>query len=193
MGRFAILLAIVLLAGGSVHAQVSPIFAPGSAFHEVSDVRLLHPIGHACAHFLPEALPADSEFRLDRAVCGTSAIRGLTAHWDRLPSAAKEAFAVFLQRPILSHSILSSGGHFKIHYNTTGPHAVAPTDADANGVPDYVDEAARVFEAAWDLEINQLGYNPPLCPMAMAFTIFILKISPRNRLMVLRIRLHIRN
>ena len=161
MGRFAILLAIVFLPGGSVHAQVPPIFAPGSAFHEVSDARLLHHIGHACAHFLPEALPADSEFRLDRAVCGTSAIRGLTAHWDRLPSAAKEAFAVFLQRPILSHSILSSGGHFKIHYNTTGPHAVAPTDADANGIPDYVDEAARVFESVWDLEINQLGYNPP--------------------------------
>ncbi len=153
MGRLAVLLAIILFAGGSVHAQVPPIFTPGTELHDI--------YCRACAHFFPETLPADSEFRLDRAICGTSAIRGLTANWDRLPPAAKEAFAFLQQRPILSHSILSSGGHFKIHYNTTGTHAVAPTDADGNGVPDYVDEAARVFESVWDLEINQLGYNPP--------------------------------
>ena len=153
MGRFVVLLAIVLLPGGSVHAQVPPIFAPGTELHDV--------YCRACAHFFPEVLPIDSDFRLDRAICGTSAIRGLTANWDRLPPAAKEAFAFLQQRPILSHSILSSGGHFKIHYNTTGTHGVDPTDADANGVPDYVDEAARVFESVWDLQINQLGYSPP--------------------------------
>ena len=153
MGRVDLLLAIVLLSGGSVQAQVPPIFAPGTELHDI--------YCRACAHFFPEVLPVDSEFRLDRAICGTSAIRGLTANWDRLPPAAKEAFAFLQQRPILSHSILSSGGHFKIHYNTAGTHAVAPTDTDANGVPDYVDEAARVFESVWDLEINQLGYNPP--------------------------------
>ena len=153
MGRFVVLLAIVLLPGGSVHAQVPPIFAPGTELHDV--------YCRACAHFFPEVLPVDSEFRLDRAICGTSAIRGLTANWDHLPPAAKEAFAFLQQRPILSHSILSSGGHFKIHYNTTGTHGVDPTDADANGVPDYVDEAARVFESVWDLQINQLGYSPP--------------------------------
>ena len=153
MGRLAVLLAIILFAGRSAHAQVPPIFTPGTELHDI--------YCRACAHFFPEVLPADSEFRLDRAICGTSAIRGLTANWDRLPPAAKEAFAFLQQRPILNHSILSSGGHFKIHYNTAGTHAVAPTDTDANGVPDYVDEAARVFESVWDLEINQLGYNPP--------------------------------
>jgi len=153
MGRLAVLLAFILFAGRAAHAQVPPIFTPGTELHDI--------YCRACAHFFPEVLPVDSEFRLDRAICGTSAIRGLTANWDRLPPAAKEAFAFLQQRPILSHSILSSGGHFKIHYNTVGAHAVSPTDTDANGVPDYVDEAARVFEAVWDLEINQLGYNPP--------------------------------
>ena len=153
MGRLAVLLAIILFAGRSMQAQVPPIFAPGTELHDI--------YCRACAHFFPEVLPVDSAFRLDRAICGTSAIRGLTANWDRLPPAAKEAFAFLQQRPILSHSVLSSGGRFKIHYNTTGTHAVAPTDTDANGVPDYVDEAAHVFEAVWDLQINQLGYNPP--------------------------------
>ena len=169
MGRFAVLLAIVLLVGGSVHAQVPPIFAPGTELHDI--------YCRACAHFFPEVLPVDSEFRLDRAICGTSAIRGLTANWDRLPPAAKEAFAFLQQRPILSHSILSSGGHFKIHYNTTGTHAVAPTDADANGVPDYVDETARVFEAIWDLEINQLGYHPPMSDGDGVYDIYIKNLA----------------
>ena len=169
MRRFAVLLAIVLLAGRSVHAQVPPIFAPGTELHDI--------YCRACAHFFPEVLPADSEFRLDRAICGTSAILGLTANWDRLPPAAKEAFAFLQQRPILSHSILSSGGHFKIHYNTTGTHAVDPTDANANGVPDYVDEVARVFEEVWDLQINQLGYNPPLSDGDNVYDIYIKNLA----------------
>ncbi len=172
MGRLAVLLAIVLWAGGSVHAQVPPIFAPGTEVHDI--------YCRACAHFFPEVLPVDSEFRLDRAICGTSAIRGLTANWDRLPPAAKEAFAFLQQRPILSHSVLSSEGRFKIHYNTTGTHAVAPTDADANGVPDYVDEAARVFEAVWDLEINQLGYNPPPSDGDGVYDVYIKNLALRS-------------
>ena len=169
MGRVVLLLAIVLLVGESVHAQAPPIFAPGTELHDI--------YCRACAHFFPEVLPVDSEFRLDRAICGTSAIRGLTANWDRLPPAAKEAFAFLQQRPILSHSILSSGGHFKIHYNTVGTHAVAPTDADANGVPDYVDETARVFEAVWDLEINQLGYNPPMPDSDGIYDVYIKNLA----------------
>ena len=172
MGRFDILLAIILLAGGSVHAQVPPIFTPGTELHDI--------YCRACAHFFPEVLPVDSEFRLDRAICGTSAIRGLTANWDRLPPAAKEAFAFLQQRPILSHSILSSRGHFKIHYNTTGTHAVALTDANANGVPDYVDEAARVFEEVWDLQINQLGYNPPLSDGDGVYDVYIKNLAPQQ-------------
>lgn len=169
MGRVVPLLAIVLLSGGSVYAQVPPIFTPGTELHDI--------YCRACAHFFPEVLPVDSEFRLDRAICGTSAIRGLTANWDRLPPAAKEAFAFLQQRPILSHSILSSGGHFKIHYNTVGNDAVAPTDTDANGVPDYVDEAARVFEEVWDLQINQLGYNPPLSDGDNVYDVYIKNLA----------------
>ncbi|MDE2698556.1 MAG: hypothetical protein OXI23_06775, partial [Gemmatimonadota bacterium] len=73
MGRVVPLLAFFLLAGGSVHAQVPPIFTPETELHDI--------YCRACAHFFPEVLPADSEFRLDRAICGTSAIRGLTANW----------------------------------------------------------------------------------------------------------------
>jgi hypothetical protein len=172
MDRVIPLLAIVLLVSGVVHAQVQPIFTPGTELHDI--------YCRACAHFFPEVLPADSDFRLDRAICGTSAIRGLTANWDRLPPAAKEAFAFLLQRPILSHSILSPRGRFKIHYNTTGTHAVAPTDADANGVPDYVDETARIFEAVWDLQINQLGYNPPPSDDDGVYDVYITNLALRR-------------
>ena len=152
IGRL-VLLAMVLVPGGSANAQVPPSLAPGSELHDV--------YCRACAHFYPEVLPTDSEFRLDRAVCGTSAVMGILANWDRLPRSGKEAFAFLQQRPVLRESILSSEGHFKIHYNTTGIDRVDPTDADENGVPDYVDEVARAFEEVWDLQIGQMGYNPP--------------------------------
>ncbi len=165
-------LSLVLLPRGSVHAQVPDIFAPGTELHDV--------YCRACAHFYPEVLPPNSDFRLDRAVCGTAAIRGLTANWDRLPAATKDAFAFLLQRPVLRESILSSEGHFKIHYNTTGIHAVDPTDADANGVPDYVDETARVFEDVWDLQIDQLGYNPPPSDGDGVYDIYIKNLARQS-------------
>lgn len=169
MSRVVVLSAAILFFAGFARAQVPPDFVPGSALHDV--------YCRACAHFYPEVLPVDSEFRLDRAVCGTSALLGLRANWDRLPASAKEAFAFLLQRPVLRESILSSEGHFKIHYNTTGIDAVDPTDADGNGVPDYVDEAARTFEAVWDLQIDQMGYDPPLSDGDGVYDIYIKNLA----------------
>lgn len=169
MIRRLVLLAVILFGGGSAHAQVPPDFVPGSALHDV--------YCRACAHFYPEVLPADSAFRLDRAVCGTSAVMGILAHWERLPRSAKEAFAFLQQRPVLRESILSSEGHFKIHYNTVGIDAVDPTDADGNGTPDYVDEAARAFEDAWDLQIDQMGYLPPPSDGDGAYDIYIKNLA----------------
>jgi hypothetical protein len=144
---------LFVFVGGGLYAQVPPIFTPGSELHDV--------YGRACAHFYPQELPLGSSFRHDKAVCGTSAIVGLTSNWNWLPVAAKESFAFLLQRPTLTESILSPSGHFRIHFKRTGIHAVDPTDTDGNGRSDYVDEAARIFDALWVLQIDQLGYAAP--------------------------------
>jgi len=52
--------------------------------------------------------------------------------------------------------------HFRVHYDITGFHAPDMTDKDRNGIPDYVDSTLVFLEYAWDLEVNQLGYQEPL-------------------------------
>ena len=64
-------------------------------------------------------------------------------------------------RPSTQHSLLTSSGHFRVHYDTEGSDAVDPADADGNGIPDYIDLAATVLDSIWVLEVEQLGYNPP--------------------------------
>jgi hypothetical protein len=64
-------------------------------------------------------------------------------------------------RPIKQRSFVSSAGHFRIHFDTDGMHAVEPEDVDANGVPDFIDSVAFYLEHAWDFEINVLGYAAP--------------------------------
>ncbi|MFC1508342.1 T9SS type A sorting domain-containing protein [Candidatus Omnitrophota bacterium] len=59
-------------------------------------------------------------------------------------------------------SVLSSEGHFRVHYDTTGYHTVDMTDKDTNGIPDYIDSTLVYLEYAWELEVDELGYGPPL-------------------------------
>ena len=65
------------------------------------------------------------------------------------------------QRPSTQRSLLTPSGLFRVHYDTEGRNAVDPDDNDANGIPDYIDLAATVLDSTWELEIEQLGYNPP--------------------------------
>ena len=65
-------------------------------------------------------------------------------------------------RPEMDTSAVSSQNHFRVHYNTSGIDAPDLTDADKNGLPDYVDSTLVYLEYAWDLMVNQLGYLPPL-------------------------------
>jgi hypothetical protein len=65
-------------------------------------------------------------------------------------------------RPVNQTHYLSPAGNFKIHYDESGDHAVDPTDANHNGVPDYVDSVAYYFELAYEVYVNQIGYNSPI-------------------------------
>ncbi len=59
-------------------------------------------------------------------------------------------------------SAVSSLGHFRAHYDTSGYHSVDMFDADGNGVPDYVDSTLVYLEIAWHLQIEELGYPVPI-------------------------------
>jgi hypothetical protein len=57
--------------------------------------------------------------------------------------------------------ILSGGGHFRIHYDTSGRDSVSGVDRDGNGTPDYIDSMAYYLEYAWQVEIDGYGYDAP--------------------------------
>jgi hypothetical protein len=49
-----------------------------------------------------------------------------------------------------------------VHYVGTTRHAPPMADGNADGIPDWVDQTARVMGNVWNREIAQLGYRAPL-------------------------------
>jgi len=56
---------------------------------------------------------------------------------------------------------ISPSGHFRIFYDTTGADAPSLFDSDRDGIPDYVDTTARIFDYVWSVEVESLGYKAP--------------------------------
>lgn len=66
--------------------------------------------------------------------------------------------------PISEQTYDSPAGFFKIHFVTQGPDSVYQASVDINpsdGIPDYVNKVASIFDSVWNFEVNVLGYNPP--------------------------------
>lgn len=51
--------------------------------------------------------------------------------------------------------------HYRFTYSLTGVDGVPSTDADADGVPDYVENMAIYAEYSWSVEVDQLGFTAP--------------------------------
>ena len=104
-------------------------------------------------HLIPDDLRADYVSVLPR--CGTLPIIEALQNFDRLGIDKRAKLSTFFQRPSSQRSFASAGGHFLIHYDTSGFHAVDKTDSDSNGIPDYVDFVAATFEDVWTKEIDE--------------------------------------
>jgi hypothetical protein len=64
-------------------------------------------------------------------------------------------------RPDRNFHYLSPNGHFMIHYDTSGYHAVAADYHYHPSVPDYVFCAAQYLEDSYDMLRDSLGFDPP--------------------------------
>jgi hypothetical protein len=179
MSRFSLVLAVAiaqLLLSGPQADAAGPL---GADLMKTDLERELH--SRACGLFYPESLPEGSPYVPGRAVCGTPVVMSIASNWNRLGKSAKEAFAVLFQRPSRQRTIISSGGHFKIHYDVIGANAVDQTDSiDVNGVPDYVDEVDRTFESVWSRQIDALGYSEPVNDGDGYFDVFIGNLATRS-------------
>ena len=110
----------------------------------------------------PQLLPA--EFRTASQQperCGTVILRDAWQQYSLLSPAGQAQLAADLVRPPTSFFYDSPDGQFRIHYSTTGGHAVPAADSNANGVPDYVEKLARYADSSWRHEVNRYAYLPP--------------------------------
>jgi len=60
-----------------------------------------------------------------------------------------------------TYNAISPGGHFRLHWDISGQHAVPLNDAGGNSRPDYIDSAMVYLDNVWDIYINQMNYTPP--------------------------------
>ncbi|HEX9917256.1 MAG TPA: T9SS type A sorting domain-containing protein [candidate division Zixibacteria bacterium] len=96
--------------------------------------------------------------------CGTPIMAEISLLKEKLSSEALELLKFYLARPSLQRSYNTPGGHFKIHYDITGTNTVYHPSEDtnpANGIPDYVDRCAEIFDYVWAKEIDTMGYKAP--------------------------------
>ncbi len=85
----------------------------------------------------------------------------LQAHFHELPQDLQQLAASLLPMPTRQYQVQSPSGHFTLHYDLTGMHAVPSKDSLGNGIPDYIDSAAVILDHVWQVEIDQLGFRPP--------------------------------
>jgi hypothetical protein len=62
----------------------------------------------------------------------------------------------------MQRSIISLKNLFRIHFNTSGTDSVDNMDSNNNSIPDYIDSVAFYFDYTYDIEVNKLGFIPPL-------------------------------
>lgn len=62
---------------------------------------------------------------------------------------------------VLPMKYTSPSKQFYIHYAVEGEHAVDITDADKNGIPDYIDSVAYYIDFSYNYEISKLGFRIP--------------------------------
>jgi len=64
-------------------------------------------------------------------------------------------------RPSQPQTYISTEGHFKIHYSTTGNDAVPTEITNSDGVPDWIYYAAQYAERAYFVLVDSMGFDAP--------------------------------
>lgn len=95
--------------------------------------------------------------------CGMAAIAAFQINRDRLDRGRMSALGVTVAtRPVLSDSVASPEGWFRIHYTKTGVDSCYQpnVDSDLDGVPDYVEAVAIIADSCYRKAVIDMGYPP---------------------------------
>jgi hypothetical protein len=110
----------------------------------------------------PENIPAKYRAKVERIQkSATPILLEVRNSWTGLSPQTQATLKTLLARPVRAFSYDSPEGHYKIHYDTTGTNAVPTTDANSNGIPDYVENLALYADSSYRTEITYLGYRIP--------------------------------
>lgn len=93
--------------------------------------------------------------------CYTPVYHSLRRDLEKLQPETRKTLASYLSQPALASEaqVRSPEGHFIIHYATTGSDAPPLSDINSNGIPDWVETVASVFEAVYSREVIDMGYT----------------------------------
>lgn len=126
----------------------------------------LQQFGEANNARLQKAILSVSADTQESAHCGMPLKKGLRRDWDLLESSTQKVLAKQLAAPTLSASLTSSGGHFTIHYDTSGTNAPdiikinQYTGLGLTSPADWATQVGNAFESAYSFYQGQ-GYHPP--------------------------------
>ncbi len=94
--------------------------------------------------------------------CGTSLDIMIHAPHSNVNPGLKQNYLLkVMKEPLRNKSILSPSGNFNLHWDESGSNAVPLEDLSGNGIPDYIDSAAVIFDKVRHIAVNQMGYQPP--------------------------------
>ena len=94
---------------------------------------------------------------------GTRYLLLMLQQWDQLSVELKAQYrTAAMQQPVREKAMSTPSGKFVLHWDENGVHAVPSEDISGNGIPDYIDSAAVIFDNVWEIEVNQLGFQAPL-------------------------------
>ncbi len=105
---------------------------------------------------------------------------GIKKDWQRLTAETRKTLAAVPSgQPVLTGEqiYISSAGHFRIHYATSGLDAPALADANINGIPDWVETVGSVCEFVFSKETGtgagEFGFAPAPTVANAPYDIFL--------------------
>ena len=154
------------------------LLAPATAQSSALDSYYLEAFGHSTTR----AKGLETGSPLPGFRCGTPLKRGLQRDFKKLSLTTQATLAKYLSAPVLANeaTYLSSSGRFRVHYATTGADAPPLSDPNANGVPDWVETVASVFEYVYGRYTLVYGYRPAPVANNGPYELYLLDLADQK-------------
>jgi len=110
-------------------------------------------------------------------------------NWDSLDAPTRDILTGYgfqtpgtLARPTINLPSIAVTKHYRLHYSIIAgdTNAVSLADSNHNGTPDYIDAITATLEHVWYVEVDSLGFTPPIAHVNRAadslFDVYIYKL-----------------